>query len=77
VTGFQKDFESSFALPPIGTIIALGSEGEPKGALIQGVVTSVRVKENSAKVGTEDAPTEVMRDCLTKSGYVEIPLPTW
>ena len=78
VTGFQKEFESSFALPSIGTIIPLGSEGEPKGTLKQGVVVNVRVTENSVKVGTEDASTEVLRTVLTKdSGYTEVPLPTW
>lgn len=77
MTGFQKEFESSFALPEIGAIIPLGSEGNSKGTLRQGVVISVRVTENSFKVGTEDASTEVLRGCLTEPVYTEIPLPAW
>ncbi len=80
LTGFEKSFESSAPLPKIGTVVALGTEGEPIGTLRQGVVTHVSDTENSLKVGTRDVPTtEVLRDCLIKPGtnYREVPLPVW
>ena len=78
---FKRSFKTSSALPKIGTVILLGSEGEPKGTLKQGVVTDVRETENSFTVGTGDEPTEGLRDCLINNNgdknYKETSLPVW
>jgi len=65
---FKKKSQWQSAPPQIGTIIPLGSEGEPKGTLRQGVVTDVT--EHSVLVGTART-TEDLRDCLTKGDYEE------
>ena len=71
---FRKKFESSFAPPKIGDIVALGMVGEPKGTLKQGVVVNVRKEDYSdwIRVGTEEA-TAVLRNCLVPDDWDEIP----